>query len=127
MAQLAVHRPLDEPDLYDDLGTDPVAVAREALPLRKRRLVDGDRVEAPSQIEQEFGIEACADFSCEDEVVAVPVADQQRAETDARALRIGEPADDELLRGLDLHLQPVLRAAVLVRRAAALGDHALPS
>ena len=59
--------------------------------------------------------------------LAVVVADEQGAETDARTLRIGEPAHDELLRRLALHLQPVLRAAVLVRRAAALGDHAFPS
>ena len=58
---------------------------------------------------------------------AVVVADEQRAQADACALRIGEPADDELLRRLALHLQPVLRAPMLVRRAAALGDHALPA
>ena len=59
--------------------------------------------------------------------LAFVVADEQRAEADARALRIGEAADDELLRRLALHLQPVLRAAMLVRRAAPLGDHAFPA
>ena len=63
----------------------------------------------------------------EDEVVALEVADEQRAEADARALRIGEAADHELLRRLALHLQPVRRAAVLVRRVAPLRDDALPA
>ncbi len=39
-----------------------------------------------------------ADLAGEDEVVALEVADEQRAESDARALRVGEAADDEVLR-----------------------------
>jgi hypothetical protein len=45
-------------------------------------------------------------LSREDETVAVVVADEPRAETRARALRIGEAADHDLLRELALHLQP---------------------
>ena len=41
-------------------------------------------------------------------------------------LRIGEAADDELLRRLALHLQPVLRATMLVLGVAPLGDDAFP-
>ena len=47
--------------------------------------------------------------------VPIEVSHQQRAETDAAALRIRESANDEFLRRLALHLQPVRRAAVLVR------------
>ncbi len=86
-----------------------------------------DRVEPPAQVEQQLRIEAGADLSREHQVRPVVVADQQRAEADARALRIGESADDELLRRLAFHLQPVLRAAVFVGRAAPFGDHAFPS
>src|SRR6185369_16163683 len=125
--QLAVHRPFDETGLYDDLGTHPVAVSRQALAFRERRLLDRERVETLAQVEEELRIEARADLAGEEEVGAVVVADQESAKTDARALRIGEAADDELLRGLDLHLEPVLRAPMLVRRPAALGDDAFPS
>ena len=79
------------------------------------------------QIQQEPGVEAGADFSGKDEIAAFVVADEQRAKADARALRIGEPADDEFLRHLALHLQPVFRAAMLVRRASPFGDHAFPA
>ena len=88
---------------------------------------DLERVEPRAQVEQQLGVEAGADLAGEHEIVLFEVADQQRAQADARALRIGEAADDELLRRLALHLQPVRRAAVLVRRVAPLGDDALPS
>ena len=97
------------------------------MALRERRLRDLERVEPRAQVEQQLRVEAGADLAGEDEVVAVEVADEQRAEADAAALRIGEAADDELLRRLALHLQPVRRAAVLVRRVAPLGDDAFPA
>ena len=68
-----------------------------------------------------------ADLSREDEIVAVEVADEQSAESGARALGIGEAADDEVLRRLALHLEPVLRSLLLVRRIEPLGDDAFPS
>src|SRR5688572_1718252 len=55
------------------------------------------------------------------------MTDEQRAQPQATATRIGEPADDELLARLTLHLQPVRRAAVLIARVSPLGDHALPA
>ena len=60
---------------------------------------DLQRVEPRAQLEQQLGVEAGADLSREDQVVAVVVADEQRAEADARPLRIGEAADHQLLRG----------------------------
>ena len=55
------------------------------------------------------------------------MAHEQRAETDSLSLRIGETPDDEILRQLALHLQPLFRAPVFVDRAASLCDHALPA
>src|SRR5580700_8034652 len=128
MPQLAVHRPLDEADLYDQLRTYPVrAQARQPLRLREGRCRQLDRVESRAEIEEQLRVEAGADLSREDEVVAVVVADEQCTETGARALGIGEAADHELPRELALHLQPELRSPVLVRRASPLGDHAFPS
>ena len=95
--------------------------------LRERRRGDLERVEPRAQVEQQLRVEARADLAGEHEVVALEVADEQRAQADARALRIGEAADDELLARLALHLQPVRRAAVLVGRVAPLGDDALPA
>ena len=62
-----------------------------------------------------------------DEVVALVISDEQGTKADARPLRIRKTAHDELLRCLALHLEPVLRSPVLVRRAAPLGDDAFPA
>ncbi len=99
---------------------------------RPTALVNGgfgnlERVEARAQVEQQPGVEARAHLAREHEVAAVEVADEQRAESDAPALRIGEAADHQLLRRLALHLQPVRRAPMLVGRVAPLGDDALPA
>src|SRR4051794_8624801 len=55
------------------------------------------------------------------------MTDEQCAETNSLALRIGEAADNEILRQLTLHLQPLFRAAMLVDRTASLRDHAFPA
>ena len=65
---------------------------------RERRRRDLGRVEPRAQIEQQLRVEAGSDLSGEDEVAAVEIADEQRAEADAAALRIREAADDEILR-----------------------------
>src|SRR5215216_6464871 len=117
MPQLAVDRPFNEGDLYDDLGTDPMrAYARQPDAPSERRLRDLEHIQPCAQLQQQLVVETGADFSGEDEVVGLEVADEQRAEANAAALRIGESADNELLLRLALHLQPVARAAVLVRR-----------
>ena len=86
-------------DLHDDLGAHPMARdAGRPLPVVNGGFVDLERVEPRSQIQQQLRVEAGADLSGEHEIVAVVVADEQRAEADAGALRIGESADDELLR-----------------------------
>ena len=128
MAKLAVHRPLDEGNLHDDLGPHPVrANARQSDGFGERRFRDLDRIEPRAKFQQQLGIEARADLPGEDEVVALEISDEQRAQADASALRIGESADHELLRRLALHLQPVRRAAMLVLRIAPFRDHAFPS
>src|SRR5687767_4637050 len=128
MPELAVHGPLDETDLHDDGRSDPVgAETGKALGLRERRLRDFERVEPRAQVEQQLCVETGADLAGKDEVLSFVIADEQGAEADARALRIGEPADYELLRRLAFHLEPQRRAPLLVGRAAALGDDAFPS
>src|SRR5690242_8084764 len=112
-----MHGPLDERHLYHDLRLHPVrAHPRQASRLREWRRRDLQRIELRAQLTQKLRVEAGADFTGEDEVVALVVADEQRAESDASALRVGEAADDELLRRLALHLEPVRRAPMLVRR-----------
>src|SRR5436189_177404 len=63
--------PFDEPDLYDDLGTNPVSVTGQARAFRERRLLDGESVETCSQIEQALRVEPRADLAGECEVVAL--------------------------------------------------------
>src|SRR5262245_23618551 len=119
MPEFVAAGPLDEGDLHDDRRMHPVrAQPWQALRDGERRLRNLERVEAAAKIEQQPGVEARADLSREDQVIALVVADEQRAEADAGALRVGEAADDELLRGFDLHLEPVPGAAMFVRRAA---------
>src|SRR6476661_7254961 len=102
--ELALRRPLDEGNLDDDLGTHPVRPnARQSDGLCKRGGWDLERIEPCAKIEQQPGVKARTDLSGEDEVFLFEVADEQRAQTDARALRIGKPSYHELLRGLALH------------------------
>src|SRR5437899_44776 len=98
MPQLAVLRPFDEGHLHDDPRLYPVRPQlRQPLRSRERRLGNLDAVESCTQLEQQLRVESCADLAGVDEVVSVIVADEQRTEADATALRIREPADDQLL------------------------------
>src|SRR5437762_10003178 len=112
MAKLAMHRPVDEGDLYDDLGTHPVRPnARQPDGFGERRYRELERVEPGAEFHQELCVEARADLPGKNEVFILEIADQQRAQADPSALRIGEAADYKLLRRLALHLQPVRGAA----------------
>src|SRR5687768_15826325 len=112
MPELPVCRPLDEADLDDDLGAHPVCHPWKSDELRERPLGDLESVEPGAKIEQQSGVESRADLSSEDEVAVLVVADQKRAEPDTFPLRIGKSADDEVLRQLAFHLEPVLRSPV---------------
>ena len=69
MAQFAVAGPLNESDLHDDFGIDPVgAQAREAGGAGERGLRDFERVEFLTELKQQIVVEAGADFSGVDEV-----------------------------------------------------------
>src|SRR5258708_3110453 len=73
-------------------------------------------------------VEAGAALAGVDELsVLVVVAEQQRPEPGPRPLRVGKAADDELLAGLALELQPVPGPAGAVGRGGALGDDPLPA
>src|SRR5687768_18383156 len=105
MPQLPVPGPLDEADFDHDLRTDPVSPQpRQALRPGEHGLRDLELVEARPQTQEQLRIEAGANLSRKDEVVVLVESDQQRAEPDAAALRIGETADHQLLLDLALHL-----------------------
>src|SRR4051812_16556989 len=109
MAKLPMLRPFNERDLNDDLRLHPVrANARQSSPLGERSLVDFGAIELRTQLVQHLCIEARSHLSGENKVVAFVVSDQQRAKSSARAEWVGEAADDELLRGFALHLEPRL-------------------
>ena len=114
--------------LHGDFRPDPVrAHARQPDRLGERRFRDFHRVEPRPQLHQQFRIKTGADLAGEHELSLVVMADQQRAESDASALGIGEAADHELPRRLALHLDPRLRPALLVAGIAALGDDPFPA
>ena len=77
------------------------------------------------QILQRASIEAGAYLASVDELlIAVVVADQQRAKAVAAAAGFGESADDELLALNTLYFEPVVAAAGLVGAIASFADNA---
>src|SRR5262245_23508936 len=107
VSQFAVRRPLDKSNLHDNLRTCPMRPPRQSLTFGERRFRDFEFVEAGAKIQEKLRIEAGADLSGEHKVVAVKITYKQRTEAHTTALRIGESTDDEFLRGLAFHLQPI--------------------
>src|SRR3569832_1412029 len=98
MAQLAVDGPFDERDRDFYLWVYPVRPEPwQAARFREWRFRNFDRVEPLAQIDEEPAVDAGADLAGEGELSLVVMPDEQRAEADTRALRIGEAADDELV------------------------------
>ena len=82
--------------------------------------------ELGQELAQEFVVEAGADLAGIAKLAVVVITKQKCAETFARTLRIGEPADDHLLplRAFDLHPLARTRSA-RVARVRFLADGAL--
>ena len=81
--------------------------ARQSLTFRERSARDFEFIETGAEIKEKLRIETRADLSGEYEVVAIKVTYEQRAQTYTATLWIGESADDEFLRRLTFHLQPI--------------------
>jgi hypothetical protein len=71
--------------------------------------------------------EAGADLPRVAQPAVIVIAEQQRAQVGAAAARRCEAADHELLLGRALELQPITRAAALVRALGTLRDDAFPA
>ena len=100
MADLAVRRPFGERDLGDESRLDPVGVAHRRAARRRgeRARRPLERVELAAQRQRRLQGEARADLAGEAQRAAGVVGpDQQRPEPAARAARLGEADDDELL------------------------------
>ena len=93
----------------------------------ERGRVPFDPVEGPPQGHERVRVVPGADLARVPQLAAFVVAEEERAEPDPAALRLGEPADHQLLLGLALELEPVGTAPADVRRRRALGDQALPT
>ena len=91
----------------------------------ERRLAAADVGQTPWQLDQVALVEAGADLARVHQQPALVNTQQERAQADARAGRIGEAADDELLTVQALDLQPVPAAAVAVDAVGQLADHSL--
>src|SRR4026209_906266 len=128
MTKLAMHRPFDECDLDNDLGTYPVRPdAWQPDGFSERGFRNLERIEPRAEFHEQLGIEARTDFPGEDEILILVIADKQCAQADPSSLRIGEPAHHELLRRFALHLQPVRGSAMFVKGTAALRNDAVPT
>src|SRR5258705_11084690 len=115
MSQLPMHRPFDKPNLHDDLRPHRVRThSRQTDGSSERRLRNLKLIQLRAQVQQQLRVETSSNLPCEDEVVTVEVTNKQCAKSDALALRICEPTNDEFLRHLAFHLQPMRRAARLV-------------
>ena len=114
MPDLAVAGPLGELHLGDEPRLDPVGPLRERAGRRRveRRGVDLDGLEQSAELAAERVVppSAGADLPGEPERAAFVVADEDRADTFARAFGLGEPADDELLAPNAFGFPPVVRA-----------------
>jgi hypothetical protein len=78
------------------------------VPAVERRLVLPELFQLGQQAAQGLGVETGADLARVGQLaVGVVVTEQQGAERDPGPLRVGVPADDELLVGVALELQPV--------------------
>src|SRR6476620_3893233 len=98
VTQLAVHSPLDEGNLDDDLGAHPVcAQAWKADGLREWRFGHLEGVESGAEVQQQLRVEPRADLPGEHELVVFEISDEQCTQTYSAALGIRESADDELL------------------------------
>jgi hypothetical protein len=129
VAKLAVVGPLGKADLADEPRLDPVHPPgrRQAAPA-ERRIGPFQAREPVVQAQQGLAAEPGADLARVDQfAVTVVVTEEQRAESDPGALRVGVAADDELLPVLALELQPVPVASALVGGIGPLGDQALPA
>src|SRR5262249_60747275 len=127
VAQRAVARPLAEADLGDELRLDPRRAARGRVAGAEGRVLACELGHLRAKRLQLALVEAGADLARVAQGLVLVVADEQRAELLAAALRRGEAADDELLLGRAFPLQPVAAALAHVAAVRTLGDEALPA
>src|SRR5258705_1338929 len=128
VAQLAMCGPLNKPNQHDDLRPYPMCTqARQSNSFRKRRLPYLETIQSGTQLEQQLRVKASSNLPCKHELVAFVMSNEKRTETDAFALRICESTNDELLRHLALHFQPMFRTALFINRIASLSDDTFPT
>ena len=129
MSQVALGRPLGELHLRDQLGADPVRLLVGRQQAVERRGGRPARLEQAPHVRQLLVGEAAADMPG---VAQAPARrrqpQEQRPEVRARAARLGEAADHQLLALDQLQLPPVERPPPrLVGRPRVLGDDPLPA
>src|ERR1700722_7430449 len=127
MAKLPCVGPLAERHLPDEPRLDPVHTGPRHSAPNERGLYAFQAGQRAGETGQGGIIEASADLSGIGEFAAlVVVSEQKGAESGPRSLGVGEAADDELLVGLALELQPVPRTAGPVGGVPALDHQAFP-
>ena len=109
MAEFAVGGPFDKANLDADPWLDPMR-AQSRQPFRFGEWCFGnfDLVQLRAKIEQQFSVKPGSDLSRENEIAVFVITNEERAQADALALRIRKTTNNEVLRQLALHLQPLL-------------------
>ncbi len=116
--------PLAEAHLRDERRLHPVRPPEAGGRRRERGGFLLERLEPLVEVAQRLVGEARADLARVHEPPVVVHPRQQRPETDARALGIGEAADHDFLLPHALDLEPVRRSGAAIDRVAPLGDGA---
>src|SRR3954468_2538860 len=126
MPQLTIGRPLSEFDFSDELGFYPGNAAAFVTPGRilKWRLVDRPLLEFGEQLAEGLRREAGADLARVDQIALFVVADEERAEPNARPFGLRVAADDELLLLDTFDFEPIWRAVLVIGAVSAFGDDA---
>jgi hypothetical protein len=125
MAHGAAARPVRKTHFRYQHRLDPVVRAPRHGARRERTRVGAQGFELFRNAGQGRMIEARADIAgVAQHAVVVMDPEQQRADAGARALRIGEAADDEFLAPAAFQFDPVGRAARDIAGVAPLADHA---
>src|SRR5262249_49796378 len=128
MSKRTVVTPLRERDLAHQYRIDPVCTLRliAARRIRKRRLVAFELPQSRVPRSEHLRVESGADLARVAKLVPLVYAEQQRAESLSRALRLRVAADHHLLPFDALDLQPLARACCFdIAAVDALADCAL--
>src|SRR4051794_28833322 len=125
VAQPPVPRPLAECELPDQAWLDPMGSLRDRMDVDEWGVRSLQLPHPLAEVGERPLVETGADLAGVAELAVLVVADEERPEVGALAMRRGEAPDHELLLMRALQLQPVRGAGARVAALGPLGDQPL--